>query len=169
MTSSKENYEALLDGLLWCCRPKTLSVALENERNRELVKFLCKAFTKGKDSFRRSSHCNFSRWRHHLKDAKIEGLEVFDERGLESLLSFDGYKLVTFELTWEAEDKGFLSIDCGTVEGYIDDKTGIAYVPDGQYISSGENHDIAEDFLSGISQQLSNVRSFPLEARIVTT
>ncbi|KAF2301089.1 hypothetical protein GH714_020017 [Hevea brasiliensis] len=113
MTSSKENYEALLNGLLWCCHPKTLSVPLENERNRELLKFLYKAFTKEEDSFRRSSHCN---WRHHLKDVKIVGLEVVDEKGLESLLTFEGYKLVTFELTWGAEDKGLESLL--TFEGY---------------------------------------------------
>ncbi|KAF2301077.1 hypothetical protein GH714_019936 [Hevea brasiliensis] len=108
----KENYEALLNGLLWCCHPKTLSVPLENERNRELLKFLYKAFTKEEDSFRRSSHCN---WRHHLKDVKIVGLEVVDEKGLESLLTFEGYK-VTFELTWGAEDKGLESLL--TFEGY---------------------------------------------------
>uniref|UniRef100_A0A0E0M078 Protein kinase domain-containing protein n=1 Tax=Oryza punctata TaxID=4537 RepID=A0A0E0M078_ORYPU len=59
---------------------------------------------------------------------------------------------------------GFLSIDCGreaNYSEYTDPKTGIVYLPDGQYVDSGENHRISNEKAKTKSTDLQTVRSFP--------
>ncbi|XP_034696852.1 putative leucine-rich repeat receptor-like serine/threonine-protein kinase At2g19230 [Vitis riparia] len=57
---------------------------------------------------------------------------------------------------------GFISIDCGVDEDYIDNTTKLFYSSDANFIDSGENKNIPYDFTSTIyEKQLTNVRSFP--------
>lgn len=57
---------------------------------------------------------------------------------------------------------GFLSIDCGlTGSGYKDTYTGIDYVPDGPYVDSGENHEVAAEYKQHALQRYNTLRSFP--------
>ncbi|PON84298.1 Malectin-like carbohydrate-binding domain containing protein [Trema orientale] len=62
---------------------------------------------------------------------------------------------------------GFISIDCGTTGSrYTDDKTGITYVSDTDFIESGENREILPAYKAQIDeQQFWNVRSFPEQIR----
>jgi Malectin-like domain len=57
---------------------------------------------------------------------------------------------------------GFISIDCGTINGtnYEDSSTGILYVSDDSYIDTGINYIISEKYTSP-SRQSSTLRSFP--------
>ncbi|CDP05358.1 unnamed protein product [Coffea canephora] len=58
----------------------------------------------------------------------------------------------------------FISIDCGLREAsnYSDDKTGIPYSTDANFTDSGENSNIARDYISdSLDRQLWTVRSFP--------
>ncbi|KAL3521398.1 hypothetical protein ACH5RR_019547 [Cinchona calisaya] len=60
----------------------------------------------------------------------------------------------------------FISIDCGlppdTSSNYNDKKTGIPYSTDANFIESGENSNIARQFISdSLDRQLWTVRSFP--------
>lgn len=62
----------------------------------------------------------------------------------------------------------FISIDCGLPEdsNYSDGKTGIPYSTDANFIDSGENSNIARDYISdSLDRQLWTVRSFPRGAR----
>ncbi|RVX17216.1 putative leucine-rich repeat receptor-like protein kinase [Vitis vinifera] len=60
------------------------------------------------------------------------------------------------------ENRGFISIDCGVDEDYIDNTTKLFYSSDANFIDSGENKNIPYDFTSTIyEKQLTNVRSFP--------
>lgn len=61
-------------------------------------------------------------------------------------------------------EQGFISIDCGIPEGtsYTDEGTGIFYTSDADYISTGENREVASSIISSqTSRQFRNVRSFP--------
>ncbi|KAL9663302.1 hypothetical protein QQ045_028142 [Rhodiola kirilowii] len=59
---------------------------------------------------------------------------------------------------------GFISIDCGraTNTSYADSVTGIIYVPDGNYIDSGEKRSISSTYnVNGLEKQYADLRSFP--------
>ncbi|KAM3747026.1 hypothetical protein ACB098_05G007400 [Castanea mollissima] len=59
---------------------------------------------------------------------------------------------------------GFISIDCGATEDYTDDKTGIFYKSDTDFIDTGTNSNISpEDQLTNpyYGRQIANLRSFP--------
>lgn len=61
---------------------------------------------------------------------------------------------------------GFTSIDCGSSEAYTDRVTGIYYVPDTNFIDSGQNKNIAASYNDVIlDTHLRTVRSFPDGAR----
>ncbi|KAD4982872.1 hypothetical protein E3N88_19543 [Mikania micrantha] len=63
---------------------------------------------------------------------------------------------------------GFLSIDCGIVEGstYTDDTTGINYVSDAGFIDSGKNQEILSAYKSNtLDFQLRTLRSFSENTR----
>ncbi|WRX26393.1 Malectin-like domain - like 10 [Theobroma cacao] len=61
---------------------------------------------------------------------------------------------------------GFISIDCGVEEDYLNDETGIFYKSDKDFIGTGENHDISPS-ASGTNyypvhwREYRNLRSFP--------
>ncbi|XP_020098559.1 probable LRR receptor-like serine/threonine-protein kinase At1g05700 isoform X2 [Ananas comosus] len=63
--------------------------------------------------------------------------------------------------------EGFISIDCGTPDGYNHtDNTNIQYVSDDQYIDSGVNKRIAQNYInSSIPIQDVTARSFPSGSR----
>ncbi|CAM8953112.1 unnamed protein product [Rhodiola kirilowii] len=58
---------------------------------------------------------------------------------------------------------GFISIDCGVSEDYVDNTTGISYKTDAAYIRSGENHEMESTYKATTNgeAQFNNVRSFP--------
>ncbi|XP_074557013.1 putative LRR receptor-like serine/threonine-protein kinase At1g05700 [Curcuma longa] len=59
---------------------------------------------------------------------------------------------------------GFLSIDCGIESGssYVDPTTGISYVSDAGFITTGVNRNISDAYVGGVSSpQLHTLRSFP--------
>ncbi|PWA87298.1 leucine-rich repeat transmembrane protein kinase protein [Artemisia annua] len=66
------------------------------------------------------------------------------------------------------DQSGFISIDCGIVEGsnYTDNRTTINYVSDAGFIDSGEIHNILEIYNSfSVDTQLTTLRSFPQNTR----
>ena len=61
---------------------------------------------------------------------------------------------------------GFISIDCGALEDYKDETTGIYYTSDVNYTNTGENKNVSPQFSNGdLPQQYQNVRSFPKETK----
>lgn len=56
---------------------------------------------------------------------------------------------------------GFLSLDCGALAPYIDDK-GIAWTPDDPYISGGSTHTLA----ANVNGDLKSLRYFPDSTRM---
>ena len=59
---------------------------------------------------------------------------------------------------------GFISIDCGATEDYLDDGTGIFYKSDAGFIDTGTNSNISpENQYSNqyYGRQMRNLRSFP--------
>ncbi|XP_072967965.1 probable LRR receptor-like serine/threonine-protein kinase At1g05700 [Typha angustifolia] len=59
---------------------------------------------------------------------------------------------------------GFVSIDCGTSadSSYTDNRSGIEYTPDSQYIDTGINYEITKDYiLDWHPKHLGDLRSFP--------
>ena len=59
---------------------------------------------------------------------------------------------------------GYISIDCGVDEDYIDSNTSISYQSDTGFVSTGENHMISSDHSfdkSYFKNQLNSLRSFP--------
>ncbi|KAI7757331.1 hypothetical protein M8C21_031459 [Ambrosia artemisiifolia] len=78
--------------------------------------------------------------------------------------------LVLTSLLVNAQDdqSGFISIDCGIVEGstYTDNVTNINYVSDADFIDSGEIHNILPIYNSfRVDTQLTTLRSFPRNTR----
>ncbi|GJV87751.1 leucine-rich repeat transmembrane protein kinase protein [Tanacetum coccineum] len=66
------------------------------------------------------------------------------------------------------DQSGFISIDCGIVEGstYTDNYTHISYVSDADFIDSGEIHNILDIYNSfSVDTQLTTLRSFPQNTR----
>ncbi|KAK1312896.1 putative leucine-rich repeat receptor-like protein kinase [Acorus calamus] len=62
--------------------------------------------------------------------------------------------------------KGFISIDCGCNESYVDGTTTIEYKSDDQYISTGETHNISpEEDNQDSWRALRTLRSFPTGVR----
>ncbi|XP_072979118.1 putative leucine-rich repeat receptor-like protein kinase At2g19210 [Typha angustifolia] len=64
--------------------------------------------------------------------------------------------------------KDYISIDCGITSGsrYNDTKTQLEYISDDQFIATGTNYDIANNYkTSSVAVQNLNVRSFPEGAR----
>uniref|UniRef100_A0A7N0TWI0 Malectin-like domain-containing protein n=2 Tax=Kalanchoe fedtschenkoi TaxID=63787 RepID=A0A7N0TWI0_KALFE len=73
------------------------------------------------------------------------------------------YFLATTTIHVQAQDQsGFVSIDCGSTKAYTDEVTGIKYVPDTNYIDSGQSKNIAASYNGGsLETHLGTVRSFP--------
>ncbi|KAK1312584.1 putative LRR receptor-like serine/threonine-protein kinase [Acorus calamus] len=59
------------------------------------------------------------------------------------------------------QSSGFISIDCGSNESYVDPTTTIEYKADRPYISTGETHTISPDAPAPPSRALQTLRSFP--------
>ncbi|XP_020264928.1 probable LRR receptor-like serine/threonine-protein kinase At1g05700 isoform X2 [Asparagus officinalis] len=62
----------------------------------------------------------------------------------------------------------FISIDCGIEKDrfYYDDSTGIPYTSDAQFIDSGVNNNISQDYITNsLPAQLLSLRSFPSGSR----
>ncbi|KAK1286478.1 putative LRR receptor-like serine/threonine-protein kinase [Acorus calamus] len=59
---------------------------------------------------------------------------------------------------------GFISIDCGCNEGYVDGTTTIEYKSDDQYISTGETHHVSPEYNQDW-RALQTLRSFPTGVR----
>ncbi|KAG6737930.1 hypothetical protein POTOM_059462 [Populus tomentosa] len=63
-----------------------------------------------------------------------------------------------------AENSGFISIDCGAEEDYLDRKTGITYKTDKDFISTGKNTVVAPERYLTIpyyGDMLNSLRTFP--------
>ncbi|KAJ4749750.1 Leucine-rich repeat protein kinase family protein [Rhynchospora pubera] len=60
------------------------------------------------------------------------------------------------------DTQGFISIDCGNTNSFVDESTKLTYTSDDQYIDSGVNANIASNYKSTISLvTLFSLRSFP--------
>ncbi|GMN37010.1 hypothetical protein TIFTF001_006469 [Ficus carica] len=71
MVNLEPIFEALIDGLLWSCHPKLISVPSDSMLEKDCIKVLCEKLLKREHSL----CCDSSRikcWRRHLKDARIE-------------------------------------------------------------------------------------------------
>uniref|UniRef100_A0A0D9X7K5 Malectin-like domain-containing protein n=1 Tax=Leersia perrieri TaxID=77586 RepID=A0A0D9X7K5_9ORYZ len=58
--------------------------------------------------------------------------------------------------------------NCGLPDktGYVDQNTGLSYVPDKGFTDTAENHDIGQEYIRpGLSSRYRNVRSFPKHRR----
>uniref|UniRef100_A0A7N0TWH6 non-specific serine/threonine protein kinase n=2 Tax=Kalanchoe fedtschenkoi TaxID=63787 RepID=A0A7N0TWH6_KALFE len=65
-------------------------------------------------------------------------------------------------LVWAQDQSDFISIDCGSTAAYPDGTTGINYVPDDEFIDSGNKSAIAAQYkTNGLEKRFENVRSFP--------
>ena len=64
-----------------------------------------------------------------------------------------------------AKFQGFISIDCGGDEDYIDKGTGIPYKSDKELIDTGIVNTISPDLSGNLPQYLKNLRSFPYGKR----
>ncbi|XP_041015248.1 putative leucine-rich repeat receptor-like serine/threonine-protein kinase At2g19230 [Juglans microcarpa x Juglans regia] len=60
-----------------------------------------------------------------------------------------------------AEIPGFISIDCGSNEDYIEEATGISYVTDKGFIDTGVAETASPNLSANYVQPLKNLRSFP--------
>ncbi|KAL9678104.1 hypothetical protein QQ045_015943 [Rhodiola kirilowii] len=70
--------------------------------------------------------------------------------------------LITAVLVHAQDQSGFISIDCGSSVAYKDEVTGIDYVPDSNYIETGESKNISDSQNQGnLVRQLKSVRSLP--------
>lgn len=76
------------------------------------------------------------------------------------------YILLITVLVRAQDQSGFISIDCGSTDAYTDEVTGIYYVPDSNYVPSGESKNISHSPNQGsLERQLKTVRSFPIGVR----
>ncbi|GKV01943.1 hypothetical protein SLEP1_g14449 [Rubroshorea leprosula] len=69
----------------------------------------------------------------------------------------EGRKLAT-------DRPGFISIDCGAAEDYLDEESGIYYKSDSGFITTGENKEVQPEYAASHPQfgrMLKNLRSFP--------
>ncbi|KAK7831734.1 putative lrr receptor-like serine/threonine-protein kinase [Quercus suber] len=64
-----------------------------------------------------------------------------------------------------AKFQGFISIDCGSDEDYIDEETGIPYKPDKDLIDTGIVKTVSPDSPEDLPQSQKNLRSFPQGTR----
>ncbi|KAJ9568441.1 hypothetical protein OSB04_004407 [Centaurea solstitialis] len=79
-----------------------------------------------------------------------------------------GIVLISVLVHGQDDQSGFISIDCGILEGstYTDNVTGINYVSDADFIDSGETHNILPIYNSfTIGTQLNTLTSFPKNTR----
>ncbi|KAJ7963101.1 protein kinase family protein [Quillaja saponaria] len=65
----------------------------------------------------------------------------------------------------QSDDRGFISIDCGAKEEYVDPKTGILYKPDTDFVQGGRVYTVNPPADSSFQRQLITLRSFPTERR----
>ncbi|KVI05895.1 Concanavalin A-like lectin/glucanase, subgroup [Cynara cardunculus var. scolymus] len=89
-------------------------------------------------------------------------------QGFLPILVFLGLVLASVLVHGQDDQSGFISIDCGMVEGpsYTDNRTGINYVSDVDFIDSGEIHTILPIYNSfTIDKQLITLSSFPQNTR----
>ncbi|OMO66487.1 hypothetical protein COLO4_30541 [Corchorus olitorius] len=57
---------------------------------------------------------------------------------------------------------GFISIDCGVDEDYLNDDTGIYYKSDKDFINTGENRDVLPAYAANVvMREYNNLRTFP--------
>ncbi|XP_076881829.1 putative leucine-rich repeat receptor-like protein kinase At2g19210 [Bidens hawaiensis] len=89
-------------------------------------------------------------------------------QGFLPMLILYGLVLTTVLVNAQDDQSGFISIDCGIVEGstYTDNVTNINYVSDADFIDSGEIHNILAIYNSfDVDTQLTTLRSFPQNTR----
>ncbi|KAJ7963102.1 putative Protein kinase [Quillaja saponaria] len=65
----------------------------------------------------------------------------------------------------QSDDRGFISIDCGAKEEYVDPNTGILYKPDTDLVQGGRVYTVNPLLNSSFQRQLTTLRSFPVERR----
>ncbi|XP_017979328.1 PREDICTED: probable LRR receptor-like serine/threonine-protein kinase At1g05700 [Theobroma cacao] len=68
------------------------------------------------------------------------------------------------QLATKSNHPGFISIDCGVEEDYVNDETGIFYKSDKDFIKTGEAHDILPSVSVRVTKywkEYRNLRSFP--------
>ncbi|KAL5576819.1 hypothetical protein UlMin_018518 [Ulmus minor] len=79
---------------------------------------------------------------------------------------FHGALALTVIFVHGQDQSGFISIDCGALEDYKDETTGIYYTSDVNYTNTGESKNVSPQFSNGdLPQQYQNVRSFPKETK----
>ncbi|XP_031268924.1 probable LRR receptor-like serine/threonine-protein kinase At1g51880 [Pistacia vera] len=62
----------------------------------------------------------------------------------------------------QAQEPGFISIDCGAASNYTDSQTGLYYVSDASFIETGITNSVAVTYqLDSLQQPLWTLRSFP--------
>ncbi|XP_024969864.1 putative leucine-rich repeat receptor-like protein kinase At2g19210 [Cynara cardunculus var. scolymus] len=89
-------------------------------------------------------------------------------QGFLPMLVFLGLILTSTLVHGQDDQSGFISIDCGIVEGstYTDNVTGINYVSDTDFIDSGQIHNILPIYNSfTVDTQLTTLTSFPQNTR----
>ncbi|KAI3671614.1 hypothetical protein L1987_87353 [Smallanthus sonchifolius] len=89
-------------------------------------------------------------------------------QGFVPILVLLGLVLTSVLVHAQNDQSGFISIDCGIVEGssYTDNVTNINYVSDADFIDSGEIHTTLPIYDSfSIDTQLTTLRSFPQNTR----
>ncbi|CAM8949894.1 unnamed protein product [Rhodiola kirilowii] len=84
-----------------------------------------------------------------------------------ALLLISAYFVASVTVHVHADQSGFISIDCGSTKAYTDEVTGINYVPDMNYINSGQNNNITDIIYNDVTldTHLRTVRSFPTGLR----
>ncbi|XP_075665122.1 F-box/LRR-repeat protein At5g02910-like [Castanea sativa] len=76
MSALSIDYGSLIDGLLWSCRPKQLSLPTGLKSRKKCIKVLCEDIL---DKENRDCSCC---WRHHFKGAKIKSIAGIEDEKL---------------------------------------------------------------------------------------
>lgn len=78
-----DKVESLLDGLLWSCRPETLSIEPFEENFIDFAMVLCEKFLSQNNRENCCGSCSVACWVHYVKDVKIALFVGSDEEALD--------------------------------------------------------------------------------------
>ncbi|KAH7565381.1 hypothetical protein JRO89_XS09G0199200 [Xanthoceras sorbifolium] len=92
----------------------------------------------------------------------MAGYEIFKH----VMFAFLGVVIALTVLVHAQSQSGFISINCGLPKnsGYTDEKTGIDYAPDVNFIENGASYNISSDYSTHhhtLEKPFLTVRSFP--------
>ncbi|XP_072955742.1 putative leucine-rich repeat receptor-like protein kinase At2g19210 [Typha angustifolia] len=91
-------------------------------------------------------------------------MEEYSYRSLPKIMLWFLLHLMGVLVSGQSGSEDYISIDCGITSGsrYNDTKTQLEYISDDQFIDTGTNYDIANNYkTSSVAVQNLNVRSFP--------